>query len=158
MIHILLLIAIWMVVTGEFTIANLIVGVVLAVTVRLVSSRQAFSRQYRKWNLRRIFHTIELILFFLWEVVQSGINVAIDVLRPKMRLRPGIVAVPMKGESPLSVTITSNLITMTPGSLTLWFDEKEQILYVHSMQVEDPGTFREVTQNAFIRRVKAVLS
>lgn len=157
MIHLLLLIGIWMLITGEFTTANLVLGVVLAVTVRWLGSRKALRRQYSKWNLRRIFNTIELILFFLWEVVQSGINVAIDVLRPQMRLRPGIIAVPMKGQSPVSVTISSNLITMTPGSLSLWFDEKKQVLYVHAIQVEDPDKFREVTQNAFIRRVKGVI-
>ncbi len=157
MIHILLLIAIWLLVTAEFTIANVVLGILLALGVRLIGSRQALRRRYRSWNLPRIYQAIVLVFCFLWEVVKSGLTVAVDILRPQLRLRPGIVAIPVRGQSATSITILANLITMTPGTLSLWTDERKQILYVHAMQIEDAERFRQTILATFNQRVRGVV-
>jgi multicomponent Na+:H+ antiporter subunit E len=172
--HLFWLTAIWLFLTGELTAANLTLGLLLATGVLLlVTQRQpsaestgeptrklrgGSNRGKLDWDSRRLYHALDLIAFFFWEVVVSGIHVALTVIRPNMRLRPAVVAIPVKEQTPAGVMVLANLITMTPGTLSLYADEDQQLLYVHTMQVDDVEEFRQTTQATFGRRVQEVVA
>jgi multicomponent Na+:H+ antiporter subunit E len=156
-LHIVWLTAIWLLLTGQFTLANLVLGLLLSSGMLLLYAQRNPLKRQRNWNVRRVYQAVALTGLFLYEVVASGISVAIAILNPKMRLRSGIVAIPVANQSPLGVMILANLITMTPGTLSLYVDEEKQLLYVHAMQIEDTETFRQTTLTTFANRVQEVL-
>ncbi len=90
------------------------------------------------WPLR----LVRFALWFLWELLQANVLVAIEVVTPRHRMRPGIVAVPTRCSSMLETTLLANLISLTPGTLTLDLSEDHSILYVHALHLKTPDALR----------------
>jgi multicomponent Na+:H+ antiporter subunit E len=68
-------------------------------------------------------------------------------------MRPGIVAVPLDAQTDLEITLMANLITLTPGTLSLDVSEDRHTLYVHAMFVDSPESVRDSIKNGFERRL-----
>lgn len=82
-----------------------------------------------------------IITFLFWyakEFLVANALVTADVLRPKkkMKMNPAIIAVPAASETDAEWTMISNLITLTPGTMTLTISRQHRILYVHGMFVD----------------------
>lgn len=87
----------------------------------------------------KIFFFIVFLPLFFWKVVRSGLYIAFLALKPSMDFWPGIVKI--KGNLPnlTAITALANLITLTPGTLTMDYDEKSDDLYVHCIDVTEYG-------------------
>jgi len=86
--------------------------------------------------MRLFAHTwgwIELTVFFAKELMRSNLRVALDIVRPHPKLNPAIIAVPVCLKSDWALTLMANLITLTPGTLSLDLSEDRKILYVHTL-------------------------
>jgi multicomponent Na+:H+ antiporter subunit E len=105
--------------------------------------------------LRWIVAVILLILSFAWELLLSNIRLAADVLRPRMRMRPGIVAVPLDARTDLEIVLLSNLVTLTPGTLTIDVSPDRRTLYVHAMFVSSREAIVDDIKRGLERRVLA---
>jgi multicomponent Na+:H+ antiporter subunit E len=95
--------------------------------------------------------------FYTLEVVRSNLRVAIDVVTPVSRAQPGVVAVPLDATTDAEITLLANLITMTPGSLSVDVSDDRSVIYVHSMFIGDPDAFRKSIKDDFERRVLELL-
>lgn len=146
----LVLTLVWAAVTGSFTPANLLLGF-LAGTLSLLLIRRQMSR-----TLHRV-RPVKLLLLaglFAKELALSAIKVAILVLRPKMRLRPGIFAYPLTVTRDFEITLLANLITLTPGTLSVDVSKDRRTLYVHALDCRDPAGERRAISTGFERRIK----
>jgi multicomponent Na+:H+ antiporter subunit E len=72
-------------------------------------------------------------------------------------MKPGIIAVPLDAETDFEITLLANLITMTPGTLSLDLSDDRKTLYVHAMYITDPEKIRHSIKHDLERRVLAVL-
>ena len=142
----------WVAVTGEVSVANLLEGAVLAGLLVLLL-RVPVRRRVR---LERVPKALGLLLYFLKEVLLSNASVARILLSPVSSLTPGIVAVPLDLKSDAGITVLANLVTLTPGTLSLDVSPDRRTLYVHALHVEDPEDFRREVKEGFERRVKEV--
>ena len=145
----LLLALTWGAMTGDFSLANLAVGLVFGFVALYASQRVFGSSRYGV----RIARVVSFIGFYLWELIKANVRVAVDVVTPRHRARPGVVAIPLDAQSDAEITVLANLLTMTPGSLTLDVSDDRRVLYVHVMFVEDPAVFRRHLKQDFERRV-----
>jgi multicomponent Na+:H+ antiporter subunit E len=135
----LLLALAWMALTGQFTPVNFAAGFILsALLLRLVLHSSETPKYFR-----RVTSTFTFILFYLWELLLANLRVAVSVLSPRMRLSPMVVAIPLKDQSDLSITLLANLITLTPGSLSLDVSNDRRVLYVHTMHARDVEQYRQ---------------
>jgi multicomponent Na+:H+ antiporter subunit E len=134
----LLLALAWMALTGQFDPVNFVVGFVLAYLMLRLRQRPGDPKTY----FQRAALLLRFTVFYLWELVLSNLRVAVTVLSPKMRITPAVVAIPLEAESDLSIALLSNLITLTPGSLTLDLSVDRRVLYVHTMYADDVDRFR----------------
>lgn len=98
--------------------------------------------------LPRILKLIAFIAFYLKEVVLCNVRVAIDVATPTHYMHPAIVAIPVNPKlTDFQLLLLSNLITMTPGTLSMEINEQRTILYAHVMYFQNEETFlREVCE------------
>lgn len=80
--------------------------------------------------------------FFLWELVLANAQVALEVVSPRNRMRPGIIRVPLKAERDLEIMLIANLISLTPGTLTLEVTDDRSALFVHGLHISTPDRFR----------------
>ncbi|MFQ5477476.1 MAG: Na+/H+ antiporter subunit E [Candidatus Binatia bacterium] len=95
------------------------------------------------------YYAMRLVIKFLWELVLSNLQVARIVLSPTISIRPGIVAYTTQLRSDLGVTMLANLITLTPGTLTLEVSEDRSTLFVHTLNIGDPEEVVRSIREAF---------
>ena len=97
---------------------------------------------------------VGFLAFYVWELVVSSLRVAYDVLTPTLHMRPAIVAVPLDVRSDVAITLLANLVSLTPGSLTLDVSADRRTLYVHVMFVgDDADAARRAIKDQLERRV-----
>ena len=106
--------------------------------------------------LNKAFHILEFAGFYLFEVVASNIRVARDVLFPSGRMKPGIIKVNVADLSDQQLIAITNLITMTPGTLSLDVLEESKQLLVHSLYVEDTELAAREIEEQFVERIRRV--
>lgn len=137
---------------GPFTPENFLIGFVLAfVTLRLCTLRDGRSPYFGK-----VFRTISFCFYVLVELVIANLKMAYYTVQPLRNLRPGILAIPLEEMSETEVTILANLITLTPGTLSLDVSADNRTLFVHFMHVEDPDEMRRDIKQGFERRLLEV--
>jgi multicomponent Na+:H+ antiporter subunit E len=74
---------------------------------------------------------LALILLFLRELVLSALKVAWLVVQPRLRIRPAIVAYPLTVTTDVQIALLANMITLTPGTLSVDVSEDRRTLYIH---------------------------
>ena len=99
--------------------------------------------------MAKAYYALRLILWFAWELLLANVVVARTVLQPRLRIRPGILAYRTDLRTEMAVAWLANLITLTPGTLTLAVSEDNRILYIHTLNVTDPNAVVASIRHAF---------
>ena len=149
----LILAFVWVAMTGNLTPVNLFAGFLLGYVVLLFSHRVVARSSY----YRKIFDLAGFLLFFLWEMILANLRVAHDVITPTLYTRPGIVAIPLEAHTDDEITLLANVISLTPGTLSLDVSDDRKVLYIHAMFIEDEQKLRDEIKNGFERRLLDVL-
>lgn len=142
----------WVAVTGEVSLGNLLEGTVLSALLLALLRVPPRSR----FRLSKVPKAIGLALYLLKELLLANAAVARSVLSPTSSLTPGVVAVPLDLTSDAGITTLANLITLTPGTLSLDVSEDRRTLWVHALHVGDVEAFRREVKEGFERRVREV--
>ena len=141
----------WAAATGSFSVANLIFGALVgAVGLFLVRGRLS-----ERVGLRRFWRILSLAGLFLYELFASATRVALLVIRPNLRasLRPAIVAFPLKLTNDAEITLLANLITLTPGTLSVDVSDDRKFLYVHAVSLRSRDELIESISRGFERKI-----
>ena len=88
-----------------------------------------FNRKY----YRKLPKLMNLIVYFVKELIVANIRVAYDVITPTTHMRPCIVAMRLDAKTDLEITILANMISLTPGTLSLDLSEDRKYLFVHAI-------------------------
>ena len=135
---------VWMALTGAFTFANFAVGFVISTLALWLISSPADVTLIR--YLTRFLRFIGFFFFFVWELLVANLRVAYEVLTPGFQMRAAIIDIPLDAESDLEITVLANLITLTPGTLSVELDD--EWLYVHCVTVGSLDTERATEEIA----------
>ena len=142
----------WMALTGDWSLPAIVFSGALGwLLLRLV--RPLGGEGFRHVRLPRL---PGFLLYFLKEVVVANLKVAAAVVAPRGRLRPAIVAVPLAVDRDAEIALLANLITLTPGTLSLDVSPDRRTLYVHAMAVTSPDELRREVRDGFERRILEV--
>ena len=148
----LVLALLWAMANGEVTLLTLGSGFLVGMLVlHLVGPVLGDSRY-----ALRFLGAIGLIVFFLRELLLSSVRVAIDVLRPTFTMRPAIIQVPLDVQDDVQITMLANLISLTPGTLSVDVSDDKRNLYVHAMYGDDPDAEVKRIKHSFERRILEV--
>lgn len=148
LINILLALS-WAAVSGSFSFMSLLFGFVLGAVALSFIRTEIGSLNYFV-RARRI---ASLTVLFLYELVMSSIKVAKTVLTPRLDLKPGIVAYPMKVDRDFEITLLANLVTLTPGTMSVDISEDRRLLYIHALDASDPEQMRVDIASGFERKI-----
>ena len=121
----------WVVLSGRFEIKYLLIGVVCALVVTFLTQDLVHpkNRQVPKTGspsrsfLLSVWRFCCYSVWLMWSVVQSNLQVAYLVLHPKMPIRPGLLRFTTKLRSQTGQIILANSITLTPGTITVDFND-----------------------------------
>ena len=122
-------------IAGLWSIFEIITGIILSVIVAFIARKVLFpKRNYRMLNpLRWVIFLTYFIGPFFWAMAKANIDVAYRVITGK--INPGIVKISPGLNSDLGITLLADSITLTPGTLSVDIDEKNNDLYVHWINV-----------------------
>lgn len=149
-----LLVLLWAAITDAFTLPNIVLGAVLAgLALYLLRARAGRPR-----GLRKLRAWMTLFGLFLRELLLSALAVAGQVIRPRLDLKPAVVAVPLDVQSDIGITLLANLITLTPGTLSVDVAEDRSVLYVHVLDLRDRAALVESIKTGFEARVWEALA
>ncbi len=136
-----LLFVLWMVLTANFQIANVLIGSAVSFSIALL-------------YLRLFTHnTFEFISPFwlgvyLWVLLKnliiSNLRITKRTLSKDMKLSPAIVAVKTNLDSDWKKLLLANSITLTPGTLTL--DIKDDMLFIHDIEYHEGSNKENITK------------
>lgn len=151
---VVILALVWAGISGNFTGLNLLFGGLIGAVAVLVL-REALSGPRTSRRVRRV---LSLALLFLYELMVSAVRVALVVIRPDMSksVRPAIVAVPLSVKSDAEITLLANLITLTPGTLSVDVSADKSVLYVHALYMDDRDAMIADIANGFEKKIREV--
>ncbi len=107
--------------------------------------------------MKRILAFLELSLFYGKEIILSNFRIAHDVLTPTLHMNPKMVEIELEPDlTDIQLTALANLITMTPGTLSIDITQDRKKLLIHAMYVDDAETLENVIKDDYERRISNV--
>lgn len=148
LVNILLALA-WTLVTEWFAPANFIIGFLVGYVILLLGKRVFGGGAY----FEKAPRIISFLAWFIWQIIAANLRMAYYTLMPLGRMKPGVVAVPLEPMTDAEISILTNLITLTPGTLALDISDDHRVLYVHAMDAGDHDGFVYSIKEGFERRL-----
>lgn len=143
------LLLIYLILSGNTTIPNLVVGLLAALGISALLPRggsPVFS-----WIRIPTFlwALLRYVFVVLWDVIKGGFTTARIVLSPKMPLKTGIISIPSGSKTELGTALSAHAITLSPGELVVEMDEAGN-MYTHCLDVDKSEVY--VAQAQSLRR------
>ena len=151
----LLLAVIWAGLWGSFTLFQLSAGFLLGYAfLWLLQPMLGGPGAY----FLRAYRVVRLLLYFIYDLLMSSFRVAWDVLTPTDYSNPQIIEMPLDVESDIEILLVTNLISLTPGTLSLDVTPDRKTFIVHAMFADDPDEVIASLKNGMERMVKEVFA
>jgi multicomponent Na+:H+ antiporter subunit E len=140
----------WAALQGQLDVANFVIGFLVSAGLIYLFRKMFFASLY--------FHKValvgKLLLIFTWELIKSNIAVLKVVMSPSIRVDSGVIAVPTELTDELALISLANMITLTPGTLTLDISPDRRYLFVHTLNLDDPEAVKRDIQTSFERYLR----
>ena len=136
----LLLFAMWMVLTANLEIANILIGFGVSFVLSMLYSKMF---AHEKMEVINPYYLGVYLLILIKNLIISNIQIAIRVLSPDMKLAPTIIEVKTSLTSDWKKLLLANSITLTPGTLTL--DIVEDTLFIHVIEFREGDDKEKIT-------------
>lgn len=142
--------------TGNGEVSNLVVGLLLAFGAAVVIRPSRYPMPWRRAP-GALWAAGQYVLILLWDLAQSGVQVTRIVLSPSLPIAPGVVAIPSGCDSELATALSAHAITVTPGEMVVEIDA-DGTMYTHCLNVADAADYvaraqvmrRELLQRIFV--------
>ena len=87
---------------------------------------------------RRVWYWGKLFVLFFYELLLSSLQVLWDIFTPQHLSNPAILQMPLDVKTDTGILLVTNLISLTPGTLSIDVSEDRKTLTLHAMFAEDP--------------------
>ncbi len=128
----------WLLLWDTISVANIASGLLVAVAVlgfaRLPRLRTLDPDQRARVNP---IAAIWFVLFVLYKLVEANVVLAWEIVTPRDRIHTGVIAVPLRTQSETAMMIVANVITLTPGTVTIEAVGTPPVLYVHVLHLAE---------------------
>ncbi len=128
----LAIIVIWLLLNGV-SAGHAVLALLLAVIIPQITQRI----MPEKPHIRAPGQIIRLAVIVLYDIVKANIDVALRILGPESRIKPGYIWIPLDIQSPYGIVSLAGIITMTPGTLSADVSEDHRWLLVHCFHLEN---------------------
>lgn len=125
---------VWVLLWGDLSLANLLSGFVLGLLITWVFPLPPIEMHGRF----RIWPHTRMIAILLIDLVRSSFVVAAQAFHFGHTMRNAVVRVDLRTHSDLYLTLTSELVSLVPGSLVMEARRQESVVYLHVMDVRSP--------------------
>jgi multicomponent Na+:H+ antiporter subunit E len=151
----LMLTFVWVAITGTLNFVNFLFGYILGFAILWLIERR--KNKEKKQYFYRVPKIIGFILYFIYDLLKANFKIAFDVMTPNYFMSPGIVEYPLNAQNDFEITMLSNIISLTPGTLIIDVSEDRQAMYIHAMYLTDKEKFIEHIRNNIENRLLEIL-
>jgi multicomponent Na+:H+ antiporter subunit E len=151
----LMLTFVWVAITGTLNFVNFLFGYILGFSILWLIERRKSKR--KKKYFYRVPKIIGFILYFIYDLLKANFKIAFDVMTPNYFMSPSIVAYPLNAKNDFEITMLSNIISLTPGTLIIDVSEDRQAMYIHAMYLTDKEKFIEHIRKNIENRLLEIL-
>jgi multicomponent Na+:H+ antiporter subunit E len=128
-----MLFAVWLVLSGHFDLLHLAFGLVCSALVAQCSSALLFTETPSRHLVAATWGAVRFLPWLLYEIVVANVHLVYLVCRPR-RLRPQVVRFRTELRGDVARVFLGNAITLTPGTITLDIVGDEFIVHAVSDQ------------------------
>jgi len=140
-------------VSDSFRAPTIFFGFILGYFVLFISTRGAQSRKYFRGGR----HLVSFFFFYLSQFILASLKVTRDVISSNQKMRPGIIAIPLECRTEGEINLLANLITLTPGGISLEVSSDKKVLYVHEMYLDPKEDYVKKVKEGLEKRVLELL-
>ncbi len=140
-------------VRGQFTLTGLLTGFVVGYLALWISKPLYPDATY----FVRVPRVLHLAGYFFYQLIVSNFRVMWEVITPRHSSRPGIIGIELTARTDMEIMLVANMISLTPGTLSLDISDDRRVLYVHFMFLDDPTLARREIKDGLERRVLEAL-
>lgn len=131
---IVVLASIWVMLWGTASLANVLGGLIVAAALVLFVPGLR-RRGGRRPIVLRPVAIVRLVAYMLVTTIKSNIVLTREILSPGSQIRTGVIGVPLPGCSDELMTLITNLLALSPGSMPLELTSDPIVLYVHVLHL-----------------------
>lgn len=153
----LLLSLVWVALTGHLDYTNFMFGFVIGFFILWLLARTMKPDAAEKGYFYRVPKIIMFILYFIYDMIRANIEVTREIITPKLNMAPGIIAYRHSFRTDFEITMFTNMVALTPGTMVLKISEDKKILYIHSLYLKDKEKFIEKMKNGLERKLIEIL-
>lgn len=126
----------WTALWQDLTPPTIVLGIVFSSAVMLLMPLPPVPFADR-FNL---LHTIKFVFYFLWKITVATWDVAIKAVSPGPNVINSVVAVKLRTQDDLLLTLVGHVYALIPGSLVIDVDRPSSTLFLHVIDVPDEST------------------
>lgn len=142
----------WMFLSEIYTVTSFISGYLLGILLLFVLRRFIPGRFY----IVTVYKIGKLILIFIRELISSNISIVKLVYKRHPAYEPGIFELPIELKSDWEITLLANLISLTPGTLSMAVADDQSKIYVHAMDINEVEAAIKDIKNTFEKAIMEV--
>lgn len=148
-----LLVLIWLLLVNRFAWGSLVFAVILSIAIPALTEPYWPDRA----KLRNPLKIVTYCLLVIWDIVVANVQVALIVLfKPKSKLQPAWITIPLDLRSPEAITVLAGTITLTPGTVSSDLSQDGHALLVHCLHAPDPGAVIIGIKSRYEARLKEI--
>lgn len=153
----LLLSLVWVALTGHFNYPNFMFGYIIGFFILWLLARTMKSESDQKSYFYRVPKILMFILFFIQDMIKANIDVTIDILTPRLNINPGIIAYKHGFKTDFEITMFTNIVALSPGTMVVKVSNDKKTLYIHSLYLRDKEKFIKRMKNGLERKLIEIL-
>ena len=123
----------WLLMNDEISVGQVVMALVLALVIPPFAAR--LDREFAR--IGRLRSGPRMLGVLLWDIVQANVTVALQVLGPERKIRPGFIWVPLDIENIHGIAALTSIITLTPGTVSSALSDDRRHLLVHVLNLDD---------------------
>lgn len=144
---------IWVMLSGNTSIANFAFGFALGFAILYLTVRGYENRKY----FYRVPKILRFFLHFVFEIFKANYQVARTIMKKNMDVNPGIIKFKLEANTDFEITMLSNIISLTPGTLVIDVSDDKKVMYIHGMYIQDREQFIEYIRKNLETKLLGVL-
>jgi multicomponent Na+:H+ antiporter subunit E len=144
---------VWCLLQNDLTLAQFVLGYLIGAAIMLFFVRLFHEEPY----FRKVYLSFRLFVFFVKELLVANFAVVRRVLAPRPQVRSGIIALPLDLKGELPITLLANMITLTPGTLSVEVSPDLSLLFVHILDIGDPQEEKRRIKDGFERYLREIV-
>lgn len=130
--------AVWVMLWGEFSVANAIVGLFVGLAILMLAPMPPVPIQGRL----HVLSALKLIVMFVGSMALGSLQVAWLAIRPGRPPMSAVLRTRVRVKSDLVLTLLVDAMNLIPGTVVLDVDTDRRLLYVHVLDVSSEKAVR----------------